>query len=79
MVTPQDHSVLQFTSRGQKIILLRSRGLAPHLFPDPFDRTGENILAMGSDLRSAFGFQTMHNLFISQYLGDQGNLESHYS
>ncbi len=76
IVAPQDDSVIQFTEQGQKIILRRSRGLAPNYFPNPFDNNRETILATGGELKSAFAYSVNNNLYISQFLGDQSNLES---
>ena len=76
IVAPQDDSVIQFTERGQKIILRRSRGLAPNYFPNPFTTINDSVLAMGGELKSAFALLDQKNLYISQYLGDQSTLES---
>lgn len=75
IVVPQDDSVMQFTSAGQKIILRRSRGLAPTYHPNPFT-TNETLLAMGAELKSAFAISSRQNLYVSQFLGDQQSLES---
>lgn len=80
IVAPQDDSVIQFSEIGQKIILRRSRGLAPNYFPVPFEYiTNETVLAAGGELKSAFALLNKNNLYISQYLGDQGILESQES
>jgi hydrogenase maturation protein HypF len=79
IVIPQDDSVIQFTDAGQRIIMRRSRGLAPNYFPNPFRSTVGSILAMGSELKSSFALLDSNNLYISQYLGDQGTLESQSS
>ncbi|MGE5519763.1 MAG: carbamoyltransferase HypF [Candidatus Dadabacteria bacterium] len=79
IVTPQDDSVVQFTGTGQKIILRRSRGLAPNYFPNPFTTRKHSIFAAGGELKAAFALLNRHNLFISQFLGDQENLESQTS
>ena len=79
IVAPQDDSVLQFTETEKQIILRRSRGLAPNYLPNPFGDQTEYILAMGGELKSAFAIQQKNNLYISQYLGDQGSLESQES
>ncbi len=76
ILAPQDDSVLQFTSKGHKIILRRSRGLAPNYFPNPFPATATACLAMGAELKSAFALQDQNRLFISQFLGDQSTIES---
>lgn len=74
IVVPQDDSVIQFAG-DQKIILRRSRGLAPTYYPNPF-KTNETILAMGGELKSAFAITSQENLYVSQFLGDQENVES---
>jgi hydrogenase maturation protein HypF len=76
IVAPQDDSVIQFTDRGQKIILRRSRGLAPNYFPNPFREMNHSVLAMGGELKSAFALLEQNNLYVSQYLGDQSSFES---
>ena len=76
IVAPQDDSVIQFTEQGQKIILRRSRGLAPNYFPNPLNPIKEHILATGGELKSAFAYSVHNNLYISQFLGDQSHLES---
>jgi hydrogenase maturation protein HypF len=76
IVTPQDDSVVRFSPvEQQKIIIRRSRGLAPNYFPNPFEST-ESLLAMGGELKSAFALLDSKNLYVSQFLGDQGNYES---
>lgn len=76
MITaPQDDSVLQFTDHGQKILLRRSRGLAPNYHPVPFDAQQE-ILATGAELKSAFAITKNSRLFVSQFLGDQSSVEA---
>lgn len=76
IVAPQDDSVLHFTSRGQKILLRRSRGLAPTYHPNPYPYTNETILAMGGELKAAFALLHHSNIYVSQYLGNQEHLES---
>jgi hydrogenase maturation protein HypF len=76
IVTPQDDSVIQFTASRQKIILRRSRGLAPTYYPNPFKYMNETVLATGGELKSAFALLNHHNLYVSQYLGDQETAES---
>lgn len=76
IVMPQDDSVLQLTETGHKIILRRSRGLAPGYFPHPFSDTNERLLAFGGELKGSFAIYQNRNIYISQYLGDQQSLES---
>lgn len=76
ILTPQDDSLIQFSSRGQKIILRRSRGLAPNFYPINFQIDQQKILAMGAELKSSFAIATGEQIFVSQFLGDQQSLES---
>ena len=76
ILAPQDDSLLQFSSRGQRIILRRSRGLAPNFYPIHFQLKREKILAMGAELKSSFAIATGEQIFVSQFLGDQQSLES---
>jgi hydrogenase maturation protein HypF len=78
IVHPQDDSVVQFAGR-QRIVLRRSRGLAPTYLPNPFPSTDQTIFAAGSDLKSAFAFLTKGNLYASQFLGDLENFETQES
>jgi hydrogenase maturation protein HypF len=79
ILLPQDDSVLQFTINQQlPVVLRRSRGLAPNYFPVPF-RLPAAVLAMGADIKSAFALFDNDNLYVSQYLGDQGNYEAQLS
>lgn len=79
ILSPQDDSVMQFSSWGQKIILRRSRGLAPNYFPNPFPAGNKTLLATGAELKAAFALQDKNNMYISQYLGDQETVESQNS
>lgn len=79
ILVPQDDSVMHFTAQGQRILLRRSRGLAPNYFPNPFNHLNESVLAMGGELKGAFALLEDKNLYLSQYLGDQGSLESQAS
>jgi hydrogenase maturation protein HypF len=79
IVAPQDDSVLQISNRGQKIILRRSRGLAPNYHPVPITQLPENTLAMGAELKASFAIAKDNLLFISQFLGDQESVESQTS
>jgi len=76
IVAPQDDSVIQYTEQGQKIILRRSRGLAPNYFPHPIQNLKETLLATGGEIKSAFAYTHKAHLYISQFLGDQTVLES---
>lgn len=78
IVTPQDDSVIQFTISNKRILIRRSRGLAPNYVPVPFNVV-QPALAMGSELKSAFALAHKKKCYISQYLGDQQSFESNQS
>lgn len=74
IITPQDDSVVRFTKNGQQIVLRRGRGMAPHYLPAP---GGQQLLAMGAELKSTFALSAGGHILTSQYLGHHGTLESH--
>lgn len=80
IVVPQDDSVIQFSpGHQQKIILRRSRGLAPNYFSSPFMENSPAVLAMGAELKSSFALQYDTHCYVSQFLGDQENFEAQQS
>jgi hydrogenase maturation protein HypF len=80
IVTPQDDSVVAFSPfHQQKIILRRSRGLAPSLFVEGLDLPSGNVLAMGASLKSTFCRQHRRNIYVSQYLGDLESYDTQQS
>jgi hydrogenase maturation protein HypF len=80
IVVPQDDSVMQFTKNSnQKIILRRSRGLAPSLLHHAWETFDEEILCTGADLKSAFALHHAGNTYVSQFLGDLENFDSQQS
>ncbi len=71
IVVPQDDSVVQFSLQSsQRIIIRRSRGIAPTYINAALDMPKQTILAAGAMLKSSFTFLHNQNVFISQYLGD---------
>lgn len=81
IVVPQDDSVIKFSDQHQqKVILRRSRGLAPTFLDPGFDIPDKNILAVGAQMKSSFAFTNKGQLYISQYLGDMDNYltQEHY-
>ncbi|GGD70598.1 carbamoyltransferase [Emticicia aquatilis] len=76
IVVPQDDSVLRFTPKyNKKIVLRRSRGLAPtFILPSFFAQN--NIIAMGAMLKSTFTITHENNVYVSQYLGDLEDFDS---
>lgn len=72
---PQDDSVMRLTpAYGQRIILRRSRGLAPTFWNRTKLKTENPVLALGADLKSTFALWDEYNVNVSQYIG---NLESY--
>lgn len=79
IVVPQDDSVVRFSpNSNQKIILRRSRGLAP-TFILPTFIPQNNILAMGAMLKSTFTFTHQNNIYVSQFLGDLSDFDTQES
>ncbi|MEO1516938.1 MAG: carbamoyltransferase HypF [Bacteroidota bacterium] len=71
ILLPQDDSLVQFSFfHKQKIVLRRSRGIAPTYINADVKLPRERILAMGAMLKSTFGLSHSGNKYISQYLGD---------
>ena len=79
IITPQDDSVMRFTSRCQQpIILRRSRGMAPAFIG--YQPAGDDtLLATGAFIRSSFTIKSKNNTYISQYLGNTGTIEAQQS
>ncbi len=77
IVVPQDDSVIAYTSHfNQRIILRRSRGLAPAFFSKQSNYSLPSTLAMGGQLKSTFTMCHHGNIYISQYLGDLESYEA---
>ena len=80
IVVPQDDSVIKFsTFKNQKIIIRRSRGLAPTYINAKLklsNKSNKNIFATGAMLKSTFSFLHQNNTYISQYLGDLGHFDT---
>ena len=70
---PQDDSVMHFAGK-QRIILRRSRGLAPN-YMQYLPQTSQRILAMGADLKSTFAFSPNGYVYVSSYLGNLANYD----
>lgn len=77
IVVPQDDSVWHFTpDTGQRLVLRRSRGMAPTYLPHVVPGAAPATLAMGADLKSAFALTHQRNIYASQFLGDLENFET---
>jgi hydrogenase maturation protein HypF len=72
IVVPQDDSVLKISPvKREKVLLRRSRGLAPAYLPQSGEALpGKTILSMGASLKSVFSLLHQNNIYISQYLGN---------
>jgi len=71
IVIPQDDSVVTFTeTHQQRIILRRSRGMAPTYINADISWSNESIVSTGAQLKSTFGILNNTNVYISQYLGN---------
>jgi hydrogenase maturation protein HypF len=77
IVIPQDDSVVKYTPwKEQRILLRRSRGLAPTYINKELDDSGKSVLSMGAMLKSTFCLMHKHNCYVSQYLGDLEEFDS---
>lgn len=77
IVIPQDDSVVKFSEKNnQKIIIRRSRGLAPTYINKDIKANSETILSMGAMLKSTFTLLNKENIYISQYLGNTEHYEA---
>lgn len=71
IVVPQDDSVISLSPISKKkVILRRSRGIAPSYISNRHQNYSGCILSMGGLLKSTFGLTAHGNIYISQYLGD---------
>jgi len=75
ILLPEDDSVVSFTESGERIVIRRSRGMAPNFF-GPQAPAKSGVLAMGASLKSTFAMQHNNNTYISQYLGDQDSFDT---
>jgi hydrogenase maturation protein HypF len=75
IIQPQDDSVLKFTKKHQKkVVIRRSRG--HEIGVKNFDFSEKKLLAMGANMKSTFALKTNYNVYASQYLGDLQNFET---
>lgn len=80
--TAQDDSVVKFSQlTNQKIILRRSRGMAPNYLEAYKNQTQNSVLCLGAELKSTFCISHLNQVYISQYIGNLLNFETqkHYS
>ncbi len=77
IVIPQDDSVMRF-SKNQKsrVIIRRSRGLAPSYINPELKLPNKAVLSMGAMMKSTFTLMNQQNIYVSQYLGNTDNYEA---
>ena len=76
IVHPQDDSVVRFTPPpSRRIVLRRSRGMAPNYSRPVKKGAGSGLLALGGQLKSSIGYIPNDFLYISEYLGSLDNFE----
>ena len=77
IATPQDDSVLRFTTHTrQPIVIRRARGMAPTFLQPDLDLPAYSALAMGASMKSTFTLLHARQTYISQYLGDLDNFDT---
>jgi len=77
IIISQDDTVIRFSPvTQQKMILRRSKGLAPTYINPKINWTKKNILATGALLKSTFSILHQQNTYISQYLGNLEGFEA---
>lgn len=75
---PQDDSVMQFSEKyAKKIILRRSRGFAPNVLDFKMPKCNEKILCFGSDLKNTITILPNSNCYTSEYIGDLENYDTY--
>lgn len=75
---PQDDSVIKFTDKfSKKIILRRSRGYAPNFLNFEKPKCNQKILCLGSDLKNTITVLPNNNCYISEYIGDLANYDTY--
>lgn len=79
---PQDDSVITYAQQSnQKIVLRRSRGMAPNYFADNSKDLNDTILCLGAELKSTFCIAHQQNIYVSQYIGNliDYDTQNHYT
>ena len=76
IVHPQDDSVVRFPPGGEtRIVLRRSRGMAPNYSRPVQKGAGSGLLALGAQLKSSIGYIPNDFLYVSEYLGNLDNFD----
>ncbi|MEM6804729.1 MAG: carbamoyltransferase HypF, partial [Bacteroidota bacterium] len=79
ILIPQDDSVIRYSKFfKQRIIIRRSRGLAPTFFHKE-EELATSYLACGTDMKSSIALLHRGKYYLSQYLGDLGHFDTETS
>ncbi|MEZ4907028.1 MAG: carbamoyltransferase HypF [Saprospiraceae bacterium] len=71
IIIPQDDSVIKFSSENKKrIVIRRSRGIAPSYIDSELQFEDKRVLSMGAMLKSVFAILNKKQIYISQFLGN---------
>lgn len=80
IIIPQDDSLVRYAPFSKnRVILRRSRGMAPTYLNARLKCPSYCVLATGAMLKSTFTFLHQQNIYISQYLGDLSDFETEES
>lgn len=72
----QDDSIVKYSFfTNQRILLRRSRGLAPTFIQKALKTTEKKVLALGAMMKSTFSILDERNIYVSQYLGDLAHFD----
>ncbi len=69
-----DDSVVRCIDGKRSILIRRSRGFSPD--PIRLSRTGPSVLAIGGEIKSTFCLTRDDYAYLSQHIGDMGNVET---
>jgi hydrogenase maturation protein HypF len=71
IVVPQDDSVIKYSGKSnQRIVIRRSRGIAPSYIDSELKLPEKTIIATGAMLKSVFTIINKEQIYISQFLGN---------
>lgn len=78
IINSQDDSVIRLSKHDKKIIIRRSRGLAPNFISQKIDLK-ESVYALGAMLKSTYAILFKGNTLISHYIGNSNSYETQLS
>jgi hydrogenase maturation protein HypF len=78
ILVPQDDSVVKYSGKSnQRIVIRRSRGIAPSYIDSDLKLTDKKIISTGAMLKSVFTIINNEQIYISQFLGNTDVYDSH--